>query len=176
MNFKDAFWAQLIIWNACSSGLMWYDKQPISSIAELWEVADRPDWMLWLASKCKVDADLIKLSAVECAALCYVKEYIFQGLLALTKQFLQGRCTSTVLEEVLSEAKIHINHSDTTYAAWTVIWAARAALNKGANADWAALNAWKATRAQIDGTKKLCDAIRKCIPIIQWNKGDQDAV
>ena len=71
---------QLREWDACADGYEFSVRSGATTLAELWDKLERPDWMLWLADKkgLKLDEKGLRLFACECAEevlLIYEREY-----------------------------------------------------------------------------------------------------
>lgn len=86
---------------ACSEAVEWVNGR---GLRKCWQVADRADWMLWLAGKC-VDRKTLVLAACDCAetALKYVPKDEDRPAKAIetTRAWCDGRAT---IKEVRSAA------------------------------------------------------------------------
>ena len=101
--------------NACKEAVEWVDGR---SLRKCWQVADRGDWMLWLAAKVGVDRKLLVLAACDCAetALKHVPEGEDRPRKAIetARAWCDGKAT---IEDVEAAARA-------AEAAWAGTWAA----------------------------------------------------
>ena len=115
---------------ACGSSILWIEEKNIQSLEEAWNICERGDWLLWMATKLNID----KRRLVLCAALCAhtVIQYMqdSRSRNAVRIAFLWGRekVTDTQLEKAKTNALVAIRAAKTvdtvTYAAaWAAAWA-----------------------------------------------------
>jgi hypothetical protein len=114
----------------CRSSLLWIAEKNIQSLEEAWNICERGDWLLWMATKLNVD----KRRLVLCAALCahtviqYMKDSRSRNAVRIAFLWGRGKTTYAQLEKAKTNALaavIAARAVDTvTYAAaWAAAWA-----------------------------------------------------
>ena len=107
------FAQQLKDLGACEEAIEWVNGR---SLRKCWQVADRGDWMLWLAGKLDIDRKLLVLAACDCAetALKYTDDPRPAKAIKTARAWCDGKAT---IEQVKEAAE----------AAARAAWAAEAA-------------------------------------------------
>ncbi len=157
------FTEQLRDLDACAEAIKWVNGR---SLRKCWQVADRGDWMLWLAARVGVDRKTLVLAACDCAepALKYVPKGEDRPRKAIetARAWCEGRAT---LKEVRSAAFAARAADAAAYAAAAADAAAYAAYAADAYAAYAAADAADAADAYAASLKHSAKLVRKRIPV-----------
>ena len=111
-------------YNACKESIKWIKQNNIQSLEEAWNICERGDWLLWMATRLSID----KRKLVLCAAL-YAHTIVQHMEDARSRDavrivFLWGRGKAT--DEQLSYARKAAWKAATgtaDAAAWAAVWA-----------------------------------------------------
>ncbi len=97
LAFKIEFTEKLKSWDAYKELIAWFQSLYFQSLEELWVNMERPDWMLWLASRLGVEEKQIVLAGIDCAewALRFIpkNELRPKNAIAAARRYLNGGCT-----------------------------------------------------------------------------------
>ncbi len=155
----------------CEEALIWYNNQTNTKTA--WENCQRGDWMLWIATKTKIDRQLLSLTTGYCARTVYhlLKNNDSREAICGAINYGKGLISKKELSIIHKKAiKTTTATADATYAADAANAAAGAAYaanaaadaayaaNAAANAANAAANAGFATYADAAATNTAADA------------------
>lgn len=165
------FTEQLQELNACRGAIKWVNGR---SLRKCWQVADRADWMLWLAANVEVDRKALVMAACDCAemALNYVPKG--EGRPRIAIETARAWCGGDATIEQVRKAAFAARAA--AFAAYAAADAARAVAAAAFAAHAVAFAAYAAHAADaaayaadaVAGKathKKLCRLIRKRIPV-----------
>ena len=159
MKTKLLNWLQIN--KACDPSIQWIKQNNIQSLEEAWNVCERGDWLLWMATKLNVDKRKLVLCAALCAHTVVQRMQDARSRDAVRVAFLWGRGKAT--DEQLSSAR---------KAAWAAAGgsgaAAAAARAADADADGAAraaalATAWVAADAADKNRLRTAEIARKVL-------------
>ena len=141
---------QLREWNACEEGYAFSVKSGATTLAQLWDKLERPDWMLWLADKkgLKLDEKGLRLFACECAEevlLIYEREYPKDSrprkAIETARRYANGEATLEELDAAEDAARDAAEDAAEDAARAAALDARDAALDAAEAAAWAAAEA-----------------------------------
>jgi hypothetical protein len=173
----DTFASLLTELRACDEAKVFASGK---SLQEAWDRCENPSWLFWLGFRvCRrpgwVDDKALILAACDCAetAFPFVTDPLHrpQKCVEVTRRYVAGNATRDELLEARSAAyaatdAAYAAAAATAYAAADAAAdAADAAAADAATADAAAYAAAYAAAARKDANRKLCDLIRKRIPV-----------
>jgi hypothetical protein len=168
----------------CDAAIDWIKSLPESSLEEIWEACERPDWLYWLVDQVQIEKKLIVLSACEIArtVLYLIPKEELRPLKAI--EAAEGWCRGEVSIDQAVEATrdatkavenaievAHVTSRNQASDAYDVVSACRAA-RSASRTPWIASSATAASDVQYfaastslaDSTKKqYCMIIRKHI-------------
>ena len=145
---------QLREWDACADGYEFSVRSGATTLAQLWDKLERPDWMLWLADKkgLKLDEKGLRLFACECAEQllpiyekAYPKDDRPRRAIETARRYANGEATLEELDaarDAAEDAAWDAARAAAEAPAWASAWAA--ARDAAEAAAWAA--AWAAAR------------------------------
>lgn len=151
--------------NACKESIRWIKQNNIQSLEEAWNICERGDWLLWMATKLKVD----KRKLVLCGAL-YAHTFVQymedpRSRDAVRIAFLWGRGKATDAELVKARTGAWIAALDTfssnvaNDAALAAFWATIAWITL----DWTAITDTTDIALVASIVRKICieDVMKK---------------
>jgi hypothetical protein len=115
---------------ACKESIKWIKQNNIQSLEDAWNICKQGDWLLWMATKLKVD----KRKLVLCAALCahtvvqYMKDPRSRNAVRIAFLWGRGKATDKQLEAAKTDTWAVV-----AAAATTIAWANAAATDKKSN-------------------------------------------
>lgn len=101
MKIEHLNWLQTN--KACNPSIQWIEEKNIQSLEEAWNACERGDWLLWMATKLKVNKRKLVLCAALCAHTVVQRMQDARSRDAVRVAFLWGRGKAT--DEQLSSAR-----------------------------------------------------------------------
>lgn len=129
------FTEQLQDLDACPEAIEWVNGR---SLRKCWQVADRGDWMLWLAGGVDIDRKVLVLAACDCAALAL--KHVPEGedrprkAIETARAWAEGRATAQEVRDAAAHADHAVNAADYAARAANAVNAADHAVNVVAHA------------------------------------------
>lgn len=128
MKKKHLNWLQE--YNACKESIRWIKQNNIQSLEKAWNICERGDWLLWMATRLSID----RRKLVLCAALYahtivqHMEDARSRDAVRIAFLWGRGKATDAELEKARINAwaaVIAARTDDTaTYAAvWAAVWA-----------------------------------------------------
>jgi hypothetical protein len=128
MKKKHLNWLQE--YNACKESIRWIKQNNIQSLEKAWNICERGDWLLWMATRLSID----RRKLVLCAALYahtivqHMEDARSRDAVRIAFLWGRGKATDVELEKASDDAYAAVIAARTvdtaTYAAvWAAVWA-----------------------------------------------------